>query len=158
MPWKHAWWQHFLIKEETMPDGKLKVILKDKKTGKNSRIIQNWTNQLKTKTSSTIWTKFLFLFRCLAIEFTNVNDYNKKALNYLISKYHFQFDGANLVCKPRHQHEKENSTHSSHFGEFSRSGGDTGVTQAGKNFPDWDFKYHWMVKSKSLTGDPKPGQ
>jgi hypothetical protein len=32
--------QHFLIKEETMPDGKLKVILKDKKTGKVSQTIK----------------------------------------------------------------------------------------------------------------------
>ncbi len=32
--------QHFLIKEEKMPEGKLKVILKDKKTGKISQIIQ----------------------------------------------------------------------------------------------------------------------
>src|SRR5512133_3504060 len=32
--------QHFLIKEETMPEGKLKVILKDKKTGKISQIIK----------------------------------------------------------------------------------------------------------------------
>ena len=31
---------HFLIKEEKMPDGKLKVILKDKQTGKISQIIQ----------------------------------------------------------------------------------------------------------------------
>ena len=82
----------------------------------------------------------------------------KKALNSLISKDHFQIDGANLVCKPRHQPEEENSTHSSHFGEFSRSGGDTGITQAGTNFPNWDFKYHRLVESESLTGDPKPGQ
>ena len=33
--------KHFLIKEEKMPDGKLKVILKDKKTGKISQIIRN---------------------------------------------------------------------------------------------------------------------
>jgi len=32
--------QHFLIKEEKMPDGKLKVILKDKQTGKISQIMQ----------------------------------------------------------------------------------------------------------------------
>ena len=32
--------QHFLIKEEKMPDGKLKVILKDKQTGKISQVIQ----------------------------------------------------------------------------------------------------------------------
>ncbi len=32
--------QHFLIKEEKMPEGKLKIILKDKKTGKISQIIQ----------------------------------------------------------------------------------------------------------------------
>ncbi len=32
--------QHFLIKEETMPEGKLKIILKDKKTGKISQIIK----------------------------------------------------------------------------------------------------------------------
>jgi predicted dehydrogenase len=32
--------QHFLIKEEKMPDGKLKTILKDKQTGKVSQIIQ----------------------------------------------------------------------------------------------------------------------
>jgi len=31
---------HFLIKEEKMPDGKLKVILKDKQTGKISQMIQ----------------------------------------------------------------------------------------------------------------------
>ena len=31
---------HFLIKEEKMPDGKLKIILKDKQTGKVSQIIQ----------------------------------------------------------------------------------------------------------------------
>ncbi|HEX6034162.1 MAG TPA: hypothetical protein VFY83_06985, partial [Anaerolineales bacterium] len=31
---------HFLIKEEKMPDGKLKVILKDKQTGKISQVIQ----------------------------------------------------------------------------------------------------------------------
>jgi hypothetical protein len=31
---------HFLIKEEKMPDGQLKVILKDKKTGKISQVIQ----------------------------------------------------------------------------------------------------------------------
>ncbi len=30
----------YLIKEEKMPDGKLKIILKDKKTGKISQIIQ----------------------------------------------------------------------------------------------------------------------
>jgi hypothetical protein len=33
--------KHFLIKEEKMPDGKLKVILKDKKTGRISQVIQN---------------------------------------------------------------------------------------------------------------------
>jgi predicted dehydrogenase len=33
--------QHFLIKEEKMPDGKVKIILKEKKTGKISQIIQN---------------------------------------------------------------------------------------------------------------------
>lgn len=32
--------QHFLIKEEKMPDGQLKIILKDKKTGKISQLIQ----------------------------------------------------------------------------------------------------------------------
>lgn len=32
--------QHFLIKEETMPEGKLKIILKDKKTGQISQIIK----------------------------------------------------------------------------------------------------------------------
>ncbi len=32
--------QHYLIKEETMPDGKLKVILKDKKSGKISQEIR----------------------------------------------------------------------------------------------------------------------
>jgi predicted dehydrogenase len=32
--------KHFLIKEERMPDGKLKVILKEKKTGKISQVIQ----------------------------------------------------------------------------------------------------------------------
>jgi hypothetical protein len=32
--------QHYLIKEETMPEGKLKVILKDKKTGTISQIIK----------------------------------------------------------------------------------------------------------------------
>jgi len=32
--------QYFLIKEEKMPDGKLKVILKDKQTGKISQVIQ----------------------------------------------------------------------------------------------------------------------
>ena len=32
--------EHFLIKEEKMPDGQLKVILKDKQTGKISQIIQ----------------------------------------------------------------------------------------------------------------------
>ncbi len=32
--------QHFLIKEETMADGKLKIILKDKKTGTISQIVQ----------------------------------------------------------------------------------------------------------------------
>jgi predicted dehydrogenase len=32
--------QHFLIKEEKMPDGKLKAILKDKQTGKISQVIQ----------------------------------------------------------------------------------------------------------------------
>ena len=32
--------EHFLIKEEKMPDGKLKVILKDKQTGKISQVIQ----------------------------------------------------------------------------------------------------------------------
>ncbi len=32
--------QHFLIKEETMPEGKLKIILKDKKTGKISQMIK----------------------------------------------------------------------------------------------------------------------
>jgi predicted dehydrogenase len=32
--------KHFLIKEEKMPDGKLKMILKDKQTGKISQIIQ----------------------------------------------------------------------------------------------------------------------
>ena len=32
--------RHFLIKEEKMPDGKLKVILKDKQTGKISQVIQ----------------------------------------------------------------------------------------------------------------------
>ncbi len=32
--------EHFLIKEEKMPDGQLKVILKDKKTGKISQVIQ----------------------------------------------------------------------------------------------------------------------
>ena len=32
--------QHFLIKEEKTPDGKLKIILKDKQTGKFSQIIQ----------------------------------------------------------------------------------------------------------------------
>jgi hypothetical protein len=31
---------HLLVKEEKMPDGKLKTILKDKKTGKISQIIQ----------------------------------------------------------------------------------------------------------------------
>jgi hypothetical protein len=31
---------HFLIKEEKMPDGKLKVILKDKQTGKISQVIK----------------------------------------------------------------------------------------------------------------------
>jgi len=31
---------HFLIKEEKMPDGKSKVILKDKQTGKISQVIQ----------------------------------------------------------------------------------------------------------------------
>ena len=31
---------HFLIKEEKMPDGKLKVILKDKRTGKISQMIR----------------------------------------------------------------------------------------------------------------------
>ena len=31
---------HLLVKEEKMPDGKLKIILKDKKTGKISQIIQ----------------------------------------------------------------------------------------------------------------------
>jgi hypothetical protein len=32
--------RHFFIKEEKMPDGKLKVILKDKQTGKISQVIQ----------------------------------------------------------------------------------------------------------------------
>ncbi|MBI5952286.1 MAG: Gfo/Idh/MocA family oxidoreductase [Chloroflexi bacterium] len=32
--------QHYLIKEETMPEGKLKIILKDKKTGKVSQVIK----------------------------------------------------------------------------------------------------------------------
>jgi hypothetical protein len=32
--------QHFLIKEEKMPEGKLKIILKDKTTGKISQIIK----------------------------------------------------------------------------------------------------------------------
>jgi hypothetical protein len=32
--------EHYLIKEEKMPEGKLKVILKDKKTGKISQIIK----------------------------------------------------------------------------------------------------------------------
>ena len=32
--------EHFLIKEEKMPEGKVKIILKDKKTGKISQIIQ----------------------------------------------------------------------------------------------------------------------
>jgi hypothetical protein len=31
---------HFLIKEEKMPNGNLKIILKDKKTGEISQIIQ----------------------------------------------------------------------------------------------------------------------
>jgi hypothetical protein len=31
---------HFLNKEEKMPDGKLKVILKDKQTGTISQVIQ----------------------------------------------------------------------------------------------------------------------
>jgi hypothetical protein len=31
---------HFLIKEEKMPDGRLKVILKDKQSGKISQIMQ----------------------------------------------------------------------------------------------------------------------
>jgi hypothetical protein len=32
--------QHFRIKEERMPEGKLKEILKDKQTGKISQIVQ----------------------------------------------------------------------------------------------------------------------
>jgi len=32
--------EHYLIKEEKMPEGRLKIILKDKKTGKISQIIQ----------------------------------------------------------------------------------------------------------------------
>ena len=32
--------QHFLIKEERMPEGKLKVVLKDKQTGRISQIVQ----------------------------------------------------------------------------------------------------------------------
>ena len=32
--------RHLLIKEEKMPDGELKVILKDKQTGKISQVIQ----------------------------------------------------------------------------------------------------------------------
>jgi hypothetical protein len=32
--------KHFLIKEERMPDGKLKVILKDKTTGRISQVVQ----------------------------------------------------------------------------------------------------------------------
>jgi hypothetical protein len=32
--------QHFLIKEEKMPDGRLKVILKDKQTGRISQVVQ----------------------------------------------------------------------------------------------------------------------
>ena len=32
---------HYLIKEEKMPDGKLKVILKDKKTGSISQMIKD---------------------------------------------------------------------------------------------------------------------
>ena len=32
--------KHFLIKEEKMPDGNLKLILKDKQTGKISQVIR----------------------------------------------------------------------------------------------------------------------
>jgi hypothetical protein len=58
----------------------------------------------------------------------------KKAHNTLISQY-FRIDGANLVYKPCHQHEKDLSTHGSHSGELSRSRGHAGITQAGTNFP-----------------------
>ena len=57
------------------------------------------------------------------------------AHNSLIVKNYFRIDGVNLVPKLCHQYEeKKRSLDGSHSGEFSRSGGDARIAQAGTDF------------------------
>ena len=83
----------------------------------------------------------------------------KSAQNFFIAKQSSRIDGVILVSKLCHQYEEKTLPFDgSHSGEFSRSGGYAGIAQAGKNFPERGFKYHRLVESEGLPGDPKPGR
>jgi hypothetical protein len=81
----------------------------------------------------------------------------KKAHNPFISEYLFRIDGATLVPKSRHQHEKAPSSNGSHFGELCRSGDHARPAQAGMDFSERGLAHHGLVQGKGLAGDPQPG-
>ena len=59
----------------------------------------------------------------------------KSAQNSFIAKKIFRIDGVNLVPKLCHQYEeKKRPLDGSHSGEFSGSGGDARIAQAGTDF------------------------